>query len=98
MSIDKYLWVEITSMPFIPQNKVDNSVKLPQDWINDETKKASYDLKARNILLFVLITIVYYSISHHKSAQTTRNDLQVLYEGSEEVKNSKIKMLTEEYV
>lgn len=82
---------------FHPRIKVGNSIKLPKDWTNDETKNASYDLKARNILISTLSSNVYYSISHHKSIQTLWNTLQVLYEGIEDIKDSKINMLTEEY-
>lgn len=40
MPVDKSLWVTITDWPFIPKNKVDNTVKNPKDLTNDETKKA----------------------------------------------------------
>lgn len=96
MWVDKYLWVTTSDKPFFPGNEVDNFVKLPKDWTDDETKKALYDLKARNILIFELSAKVYYSISHHKSAQTMWNSLQVLYEGTEDVKDSKINMSIEE--
>lgn len=59
MSVNKYLWVAITDGPFIPKNKQDNSIKLSKDWTHDETKKVSYDLKARNILISALSTEVY---------------------------------------
>lgn len=70
ISIEKYLWVAITQEPFIPNNKANNYVKLPKDWIEEETKKASYDLKLRNIIITISSAKVYYSILHHKSAQT----------------------------
>lgn len=45
--------------PFIPKNEVGDSIKNPKDWNNDENKKASYDLKARNIFICTLSAKVY---------------------------------------
>lgn len=44
----------------------DNVIKHLKDWMNDETKKASYDLKPRNILISALSGKVLYLISHHR--------------------------------
>lgn len=62
-----------------------------------ETKKASYDINARNILIYVLSAKVYYFISHHKGSQSMWNAIQVLYEGTGDVKDSKLNMLINEY-
>lgn len=51
----------------------------------------------RNILIFILNTKLYYSISRHKSTQTMWNTLQDLYKGTEDIKDSTINMLTNEY-
>lgn len=75
VSIDKMLWVAITDEPLILKNKVDDYGKLTKDWSDDETKKASQDLKTLNILISMLSTKVYYFISHHKSAQSLWNAL-----------------------
>lgn len=61
-----------------------------KDWSNEETKEASYDLKSRNILIFVLSTKVYYSISNIKTPQSKWNALQVLYKGTKYIKEPKI--------
>lgn len=97
MSVHKYLWVAITNKHFIPKSEVGNSVKHPKDWIDDETKKASDDSKARNICIVALSTKIYYSISHHKSSQILWNALQVLYKRTKDIKDSRINTLTEEY-
>lgn len=60
-------------------------------------KKASYDLKARNILINALIAKVVYLISHHTSAKGMLDSLQALYEGAEDIKDSKINLFTEEF-
>ena len=82
----------ITDKLFIPKTEVNRvfTLKSHKDWSDDETKKASYDLKARNILIFALSVKVYYSISHHKTPHSMWNDLQVLYEGIEYVKESNL--------
>lgn len=72
-------------------------IKHPKDQTIDETTKASYDLKARNILISTLSVKIFYSISDHKSADTVWNALQTLYEGTENVKDYKIDMLTQEF-
>lgn len=61
------------------------------------TKKALSDLKTRNILISSLGVKVLYYTSHHKSAQGMWDALQTLYEGTEDVKDSKINMLTQEF-
>ena len=53
LSVDENLWCAFTEGPFIPQGD-DDIVKHPKDWNDDETKKASYDLKARNIIILAL--------------------------------------------
>lgn len=94
MPVNKMLWVAITDEPFIPKSKVNGifTEKLPKDWSVEETKKASYDIKESNILISTLSIKVYYSILHYKSAQSIWNTLQVLYEGTENVKDSKVNM------
>lgn len=49
MSVDKMLWVSIKKFPFVPKSIIDGvSVnKAPKNWIEDETKKAYYDLKVK---------------------------------------------------
>lgn len=58
MSVDKMFLIAINDIlvPFIPNNDVDgvSTIKCPKYWNNEETKNASYNLKTRNILIFVL--------------------------------------------
>lgn len=95
LSVDKNLWVAVTDDPLCPKGGGD-FVKHPKDWIDNETKQASYDLKVRNILI-TLSAKVLYSILHHKSAKGMWDALQTLYEGTDDAKDSKINMLAEEF-
>lgn len=69
------LWVVITDGPLILNNEVNNifTIKFPKDWSNEETKEASHDLKAGNILISLLSAKVYFSTSHHKTTQSIWN-------------------------
>lgn len=62
ISVDKHLSVAITDRPFIPKSKVYDYVKISKNLTDDETKKASYDLKVRNIVIFELRSTMYYFI------------------------------------
>ncbi|XP_050874924.1 uncharacterized protein LOC127078519 [Lathyrus oleraceus] len=96
LSVDKNLRCAVTEGLYIP--KGDNSVvKQPKDWTDDETKKASYDLKAKNIIILAISAKAFYSISHHTSTKGIWDALQTLYEGTKGVKDSKINMFTEEF-
>lgn len=79
LSNDKNLSCVVIERPFTP-NGADAILKHPKDWDDTRTKKVSYDLKARNILIFALSAKVFYSISHHKSGKGMWDVLQTLYE------------------
>lgn len=93
----KNLSVAVADEPFIPRNEVDNSIEHPEDWTDDETKKASYDLKIMSILIFALSVKVLYTISHHKSIKAMWDALQTLYEGTKDIEDSKINMVIYEF-
>lgn len=59
----------VTVGPYIPTIE-DGVVKHLKDRTNYEIKKASYDSKAGNILIFVLSTKLLYVISHHMKAKS----------------------------
>lgn len=59
-----------------------------------EIRKESYNLKARNIFISLLSVNVHFSISHCK---TSKDALQILHQRTEDVKQSKINTLAEEY-
>lgn len=68
MFTDVQLWVAIEEGPFTPQKIVDGlSIrKSPKEWNKGEIRKASYDLKARNIFISLLIVNCEKDI-HHSS-------------------------------
>lgn len=93
--VNKMFLVATNDGPFILISDIDgvSTIKFPKNWNNEETKKIFYDLKARNVLIYVLNAKVNDSISH----QSLSNALQVLHGGTEDVKESKINKLTEGY-
>lgn len=42
--VKKNIWCAVTDEPYIPKDSYD-VVKHPKDWMDDDTKKGSYDLK-----------------------------------------------------
>ena len=68
LPVDKTQWVDVIERPFTLKGNGDN-VKHPTNWIDNETKPASYDLKASNIIISVLSVKRFHSISHHKSVK-----------------------------
>lgn len=68
LSVDKNRWCVVTEGPYISKGNND-IVKHPKDWNDDETKKASYDLKARSIIISTLTAKIFYLISYHTSAK-----------------------------
>lgn len=94
--VGKNMWYVVTQGPLTPKDD-DEVVKHPKYWNDGETKKASYDLKARNMLIYALSTKVFYSTLHHTSAKGMWASLQTLYEGTNDVKDSKINMFTQEF-
>lgn len=96
LSVDKNLWCIVTEGPFISMGYND-VIKHPKDWMNDVTKKSLYDLKTGNILIPVLSVEVFYSISHYTSSKGMWDNLQTLYEGKNNVKDSKINMFTKNF-
>lgn len=71
MSVDKMLWIAMKNGSFSPKRIVEGfeTIKPMKSWIDEKTKKACYDLKMGNILIYVLSINVYYLISHHKDVQ-----------------------------
>lgn len=62
-----------------------------------EIRKESYNLKARNIFISLLSVNVHFSISHCKTSKAIWDALQILHQRTEDVKQSKINTLAEEY-
>jgi hypothetical protein len=66
-------------------------------WTDDEKKKVNYDAKAQNILISSLGIEQFYHVSHCVSAKEMWDTLVTHFEGTNEVKISKINTLTQEF-
>jgi hypothetical protein len=99
-SRDKELWNVIVTGPFIPTRTDANGIvtlKPKNKWTTDEERKWSYDLKARNILISSLGIDEYFRISNCRSAKNMWDTLEIAHEGNNDVKQSKINSLTQEF-
>jgi len=101
-SVDMDVWDAVVNGRFQPQIAADddNGVVLDKpkaDWSDDDKKKVQYDLKAGNIPISSLGVNEYHSISHCKTSQDMWDALETLHEGTDEVKQSKINTLVQQY-
>ena len=98
-SVDMDVCDAVANGRFQPQ-VVANSVaqdKPKADWSNDDKKKVQYDLKAHNILISFLGVNEYHSVSHCKTARDVWDALETLHGGTDDVKQSKINTLVQQY-
>jgi hypothetical protein len=98
-SVDMDVWVVVVNRRFELQVDVDGVIqnKPKADWIVVDEKKVQYDLKARNILISALGINEYNSVSHCKTAKAMWEAFEILHEGIEDVKQSKIDTLIQQY-
>ena len=66
-------------------------------WTEEEKKKANYDAKAQNNLISSLGIDQFYHVSHCQSAKEMWDTLVTHFEGTNDVKISKINTLTQEF-
>ena len=98
-AIDMDIWDAIENGPFIPKKKInDEIVEIPRSsWNDDEKRKVSFDLKAKNIIFSALSHDEFYRVSQCKSAKEMWDTLQVTHEGTSEVRDARLNSLTHEY-
>jgi len=101
-SVDMDVWDAVVNGRFQPQIAADddNGVVLDKpkaDWTNDDKKKVQYDLKALNILISSLGVNEYHFVSHCKTFKDMWEALETLHEGTDEVKQSKVNTLVQQY-
>jgi len=101
-SVDMDVWDAVVNGRFQPQIAADddNGVVLDKpkaDWSDDDKKKVQYDLKAQNILISSLGVNEYHSVSHCKTSKDMWDALETLHKGTDEVKQSKINTLVQQY-
>ena len=98
-SVDMDVWDAVANGRFQPQD-VANGVaqdKPKADWRDYDKKKVQYDLKALNILISSIVVNDYHSVSHFKTSKDMWDALETLQEGTNEVKQSKINTLVQQY-
>ena len=98
-SVDMDVSEAVVNSRFQPQ-VVANGVaqdKPKADWSDDDKKKVQYNLKARNILISSLGVNEYHFVSHLKTSKDMWDALETLHERTDEVKQSKINTLVQQY-
>ncbi|KAK2416799.1 gag-protease polyprotein [Trifolium repens] len=99
-SFDGEVWNAIENGPFVPTITDAHGIvtnKPMAQWMEEEKKKANYDAKAQNILISSLGIDQFYHVSHCQSAKEMWDTLVTHFEGTNDVKISKINTLTQEF-
>ncbi|KAK2421404.1 gag-protease polyprotein [Trifolium repens] len=99
-SFDGEVWNAIENGPFVPTITDAHGIvtnKTMAQWTEEEKKKANYDAKAQNILISSLGIDQFYHVSHCQSAKEMWDTLITHFEGTNDVKISKINTLTQEF-
>jgi len=98
-SIDLNIWEANEIGPFIPTMIVGNATieKPKEEWDDDKRRKVQYNLKEKNIITSALGMDEYFRVSNCKNEKEMWDALQVTHEGTNDVKRSRINILTHEY-
>ncbi|XP_017972543.1 PREDICTED: uncharacterized protein LOC108661158 [Theobroma cacao] len=100
-AIDYEMWDVITNGPFIPLtlNVVTNEIipKPRSEWTEVETKKSLNKFKAINTLHCALTPTEFNKASSCTTAKQVWDKLKIIHEGTSQVKESKIALLTHNY-
>ncbi|WRX10302.1 hypothetical protein QQP08_002789 [Theobroma cacao] len=100
-TIDYEMWDVITDRPFMPStvNVVTNELmsKPRSEWTEVETKKVQINFKAINTLHCALIPTEFNKVSSYTTAKQVWKKLRIIHEGTSQVKESKIALLTHSY-
>ncbi|VFQ81461.1 unnamed protein product [Cuscuta campestris] len=92
-------WMVIKHGETVPTKIVDGVLvpKLETEYTSNDKKKMQLNARAVNFLYCAVNPDDYRKISRCKTANEMWNKLEVTYEGTSQVKNSKINLLTHEY-
>ncbi|KAH9744285.1 hypothetical protein KPL70_003639 [Citrus sinensis] len=99
-ALDYEIWEIVNDGPFMPltKNEVGEDIPKPsQDWNEFEKRKASLNSKAMNALFCALDKKEFHRVSSCESANEIWHKLEVVYEGTNQVKESKISRYTRQY-
>ncbi|KAH9716748.1 Integrase catalytic domain-containing protein [Citrus sinensis] len=92
-ALDYEIWEIVNDGPFMPltKNEVGEDIPKPsRDWNKFEKRKASLNSKAMNALFCALDKKEFHRVSSCESANEIWHKLEVVYEGTNQVKESKI--------
>ncbi|KAH9780749.1 Integrase catalytic domain-containing protein [Citrus sinensis] len=92
-ALDYEIWEIVNDGPFMPltKNEVGEDIPKPsRDWNEFEKRKASLNSKAMNALFRALDKKEFHRVSSCKSANEIWHKLEVVYEGTNQVKEYKI--------
>ncbi|KAH9699241.1 hypothetical protein KPL71_024267 [Citrus sinensis] len=99
-ALDYEIWEIVCDGPFMPltKNEVGEDIPKPsQEWNGLEKRKASLNSKVMNVLFCALDKKEFHRVSSCESANEIWHKLEVVYEGTNEVKESKISRYTRQY-
>ena len=89
------MMVHLCLLPKMKKEKI--SPKSSRQWSEEEKKKLSLNFKAMNTLFCALNKKEFYRVSSCESAQEIWNKLEVVYESTNQLKESKITKYTRQY-
>ncbi|KAH9724699.1 hypothetical protein KPL70_007586 [Citrus sinensis] len=99
-ALDYEIWEVICDGPFMPtvKDEVGDDIPKPSSKLSElEKRKMSLNSKAMNALFCALDKKEFHRVSSCESAQEIWNKLEVVYEGTNQVKESKISRYTRQY-
>ncbi|KAH9763597.1 Integrase catalytic domain-containing protein [Citrus sinensis] len=99
-ALDYEIWEVVCDGPFMPtlKDEVGDDIPKPSSqWSELEKRKMSLNSKAMNALFCALDKKEFHRVSSCESAQEIWNKLEVVYEGTNQVKETKISRYTRQY-
>ncbi|KAH9763589.1 hypothetical protein KPL70_001218 [Citrus sinensis] len=99
-ALDYEIWEVVCDGPFMPtfKDEVEDDMPKPSSqWSELEKIKMSLNSKAINVLFCALDKKEFHRVSSCESAQEIWNKLEVVYKGTNQVKESKISRYTRQY-
>ncbi|KAH9698224.1 hypothetical protein KPL71_023940 [Citrus sinensis] len=99
-ALDYEIWEIVCDGPFMPltKNEVGEDIPKPsRKWNELEKRKATLNSKAMNALFCALDKKEFHRVSSCESANEIWHKLEVVYEGTNQVKESKISRYTRQY-
>ena len=99
-ALDYEIWKIIIDGPFMPTTKNEEGKEIPKpysQWSGLERKKMSLNSKAMNALFCALDKKEFYKLFSCESAYEIWKKLEVVYEGTNQVKECKISRFTRQY-